>query len=89
MQTQTQPSNNKPPINSPHHTVKPVIEAFLGVALLVTDAVLEQLPAVFAVDGLRAVLPRPHPERTLQPIKMTTLGVAFLLKTKQIFFMKI
>ena len=82
MQTQMQPSNNKQPINS-HHTVKPVIEAFLGVALLVTDAVFEQLPTVFAVDGLRAVLPRPHPERTLQPIKMATLGVAFLLKTKQ------
>ena len=85
MQTQMQPSNNKQPINSPHHAVKPVIEASLGVALLVTDAVLEQLPAVFAVDGLSAVLPRPHPERTLQPIKMTTLGVAFLLKTKQFF----
>ena len=86
MQTQMQPSNNKQPINSPHHAVKPIIEASLGVALLVTDAVLEQLPAVFAVDGLSAVLPRPHPERTLQPIKMTTLGVAFLLKTEQIIY---
>ena len=71
------PCTEKPPA---YHTVKSIVETVLRVALMVTDAVLEQLPAVFAVHHLRAALPGTHAVWTLQAVKVALLCVAFLLE---------
>ena len=76
------PPPPKPKSFPPYHTVKAIVETLLGVALPVADPVLEELPAVLAVDGLGAVLPRLHAERTLQAVEAAGLGVALLLKRK-------